>query len=372
MHLSSSPMPSTYDWVEVHRAVVKFGATLDNGDITTKKCKLATQEVRSTFINHGLSEVAEITVYNGTWDGVFILAEGTFVEMNTVNLSFPKTVVALGRLRKTTTHLLTVETDKKLYDMAHEHEWKELNISTEGRNVLNQIERLVRLWRNTRVARRHALLERTEISRGRVVAEISIGGRTTSSSGRLQQMAAQRLSAETGKKLYDMSMTREPELKELDSSTEGHVVLEQMEHLIRLLGSVGTSHDYTLLERTEDSLRHVIAQFLAARNSSSAGDGFLGAYESPFSLGLAHASTADIDFMQWDCDHLMSPHSNYFATVLAVATRQHPSVLTIITLNVSSLSPYPGNRNSHPGTLPLERLVCPSTRLLESIVGPTY
>ncbi|KAI9242952.1 MAG: hypothetical protein BYD32DRAFT_482973 [Podila humilis] len=257
VRLCSPPARSAYDWVEVQHAVVKFGETVDNGDATTNECKFATQEVQSALASHGLSEVAEITVYSNGWDGVFRLDVGSFVEMNTINLDFPMALVASGSLQKMTAHLLDAEADKKLYDMAQEHELKELNISTEGRNVLDQIKHLSHLWCNTSVSRRHALLERTESSRGHVVAQFVIGGRNSISTGGGLQKVAQ-----------------EQELEALNISTEGRDVLIQLEHLIHLLCKLRTSHGHSQLERTEEFLRYAVAQFFVGRrNSSSAGGG---------------------------------------------------------------------------------------------------
>ncbi|KFH69337.1 hypothetical protein MVEG_04151 [Podila verticillata NRRL 6337] len=430
VRLCSPPARSAYDWVEVQHAVVKFGETVDNGDAMTDECKFATQEVRSALASHGLLEVAEITVYGDGWDGVFRLDAGSFVEMNTINLDFPMALVASGSLQKMTAHLLDAEADKKLYDMAQEHELKELNISTEGRNVLDQIKHLAHLWYNTSVPRRHALLERTESSHGHVVAQFVIGRRNSSGTGGgLQKMASQLLAVETNNMFRDMAqeqelealsisteghdvliqlehlihllcqlrishghahlkrteeflryavaqffnsrrnsgstggglqnmasqllvvetnnmlhdMAQEQEMKALDILTKGREVLIQLEHLIHLLCKVPTSHGNSQLECTEASLRYAVAEFLnGGQNCSSTGRDLLEDYgvdvQSSSHIGSAHVNHVGVNFLQWDCDHVMSPLSDFFAFVLAMATPQHPSVLTMFTLCVSSLS----------------------------------
>lgn len=45
----------------------------------------------------------------------------------------------------------------------------------------------------------------------------------------------------------------------------------------------------------------------------------------------------EFDFLQWN-DHFISPLSDFFASVLVMATQQHPSVLTTFTLDMSSLT----------------------------------
>ncbi|KFH63677.1 hypothetical protein MVEG_10370 [Podila verticillata NRRL 6337] len=249
VQLSSSSAKSDYDWVEVQRAVVKFGETVADPDITRAQCKSAALRLRVALANHGLSDVQAITVYNDRWNGIFSLQEGAFVEMNSFNMEFPKVVVASKRLRKMTVLLLEAETDQALYDMAQTHGLEELGISTHGRNVLDQIKHLACLWRNTSVPRRHTLLEFTKDSRQRVVAEIVIRGRNNSS---------------TGKRAVD--------------------------------------HQPSFVRKSrQDDL-------------------------------------VEFDFLQWDCDHFVSPLSTYFASFLDLATQKYPSVLTMFTLNTSSLS----------------------------------
>ncbi|KAG0022505.1 hypothetical protein BGZ82_011010, partial [Podila clonocystis] len=48
--------------------------------------------------------------------------------------------------------------------------------------------------------------------------------------------------------------------------------------------------------------------------------------------------TQEIEFLQWDCDHVFSQLSDYSASFLNVATEQHPSVLRLFTLDISLLS----------------------------------
>jgi hypothetical protein len=48
----------------------------------------------------------------------------------------------------------------------------------------------------------------------------------------------------------------------------------------------------------------------------------------------------DIVFTQWDCDHVFSKISDYSASFLDMASRQHPSVLTMFTLDVTCLSHF--------------------------------
>ncbi|KAG0015699.1 hypothetical protein BGZ82_001316, partial [Podila clonocystis] len=251
LQLSSSPPRSSYNWVEVQRAVVEFAESIYKRKVTTKvttkECTLAIQDVQSALTSHGLSEASTITVYNSGWEGVLCLLEGAFVEMNTFSMEFPMALVASGRLRKMTAQLVDADADQTLYYMAHGHDdLKELNISVKGRNALDQIEHLAHLWRYTRISRRHTLLESTDGFDRTVVAEFVIGG--------------------------------------LNGGTTGTDVLAPVIH------------------------------------------------------GSGKENSVDFDFLLWNCDHFISPLSDFFASVLGKATRQHPSILTTFTLDMSSLT----------------------------------
>ncbi|KAG0012210.1 hypothetical protein BGZ81_001712, partial [Podila clonocystis] len=179
VQLSSSPPRSSYNWVEVQRAVVEFAESIykrkATTKVTTKECTLAIEEVQSRLASHGLSEASTITIYDSGWEGVLCLLEGAFVEMNTFSMDFPMALVASGRLRKMTTQLLDADADQTLYYMAHGHDvLKELNISVKGRNALDQIEHLANLWHYTCISRRHTLLETTDGFDRTVVAEFVI------------------------------------------------------------------------------------------------------------------------------------------------------------------------------------------------------
>lgn len=52
----------------------------------------------------------------------------------------------------------------------------------------------------------------------------------------------------------------------------------------------------------------------------------------------AHISAPRVDFLQWAFDHCLSPRSDYAALLLDTATRQHPSVLTLLNFDISRLS----------------------------------
>ncbi|KAF8939022.1 hypothetical protein BGZ52_000301, partial [Haplosporangium bisporale] len=48
--------------------------------------------------------------------------------------------------------------------------------------------------------------------------------------------------------------------------------------------------------------------------------------------------TVGIEFLRWECDHVFSELSDYTASILDMATQQHPSVLKSFALDISSPS----------------------------------
>lgn len=246
---------SSYDWVAVQRAVVKFGHTVEGWDVTATTCKAAAEKVRSVLAGYGFLEVPAITVHYGTWDGVFVFDQGAFVELYSLNMNFPQVAMATGRLQAMASHILEEENNQVLYDLANMQKGlMDLSISTDGQNILDQLQHLTSLWSNTRISRRHTLLERIDHNYGHVVAEFVISGRNSSSTVR-------------------------------DS-------LESCEVDQQSLSILGPTQD----------------------------------------------DSVDYEFLQWDYDHFFSLPSDFYASILDTATRQHPSVLAMFTLDISFLS----------------------------------
>lgn len=61
----------------------------------------------------------------------------------------------------------------------------------------------------------------------------------------------------------------------------------------------------------------------------------------PFDLSIHQQVVevpTDIEFLQWECDHVFYPLSDYFVSLFDMATEHHPLVLILFTLDVSRLS----------------------------------
>ncbi|KAF8977265.1 hypothetical protein BGZ52_007220, partial [Haplosporangium bisporale] len=133
------------------------------------------------------------------------------------------------------------------------------------------------------------------------------------------------------------------ELQDLIVSYYGHDILYHMEHIVQMWHTSSRPFRLTLLDRMKDTHGQVVAQ-LAFRDCGmeDPSDGttnlHTGDISPPFSQQQAVHELADVVFTQWDCDHVFSKISDYSALFLDMASRQHPSVLTLFTLDVSCLS----------------------------------
>ncbi|KAG0340651.1 hypothetical protein BG000_011429 [Podila horticola] len=131
-------------------------------------------------------------------------------------------------------------------------------------------------------------------------------------------------------------------LQELTVSYLGHNMLYYTAHLANMWSASAHPIHLTLLDLLEDTGHRVVAQLsLSGSDSQSLGKSILN--RDGFNTG-SPISQQDMDvplyiaFQKWDCDHVFSALSDYSASFLDMATKQHPLVLTIFTLDVSQLS----------------------------------
>ncbi|KAG0345351.1 hypothetical protein BG005_001330, partial [Podila minutissima] len=223
VQLRLSPTQSVRDWVKLKIDLEKFGeAVSETRDLS--KCKVAAKTIRSALAHQKLPDITNITIYNGDWDGVFDLHGGVFVEVHSSGTCCPAVSAFAGSLQRLTQDIYNEKEELELYRLVEKNIGLEaLRISTAGRNVLHQVERISQLWPNSRSPLNLTLLERMQDTRARVVAQVVIGGEI-------------------------------------------------------------------------------------------------------------------FECLHWDCDHIFSPLSDYEVAFVDLATQQHPSVLTLLTLDVSRLS----------------------------------
>ncbi|KFH63795.1 hypothetical protein MVEG_10488 [Podila verticillata NRRL 6337] len=138
-------------------------------------------------------------------------------------------------------------------------------------------------------------------------------------------------------------MENNTELQDLIVSYYGHDIHYRIEHIVRMGHTSSRPLRLNLLDRMNDTCGRAVAQLAVGgcdREDLSNDTTDLHGCDirSPFfSQKVVHKLT-DIVFTQWDCDHLFSKISDYSALFLDIASRQHPSVLTLLTLDVSCLS----------------------------------
>ncbi|KAI9232403.1 MAG: hypothetical protein BYD32DRAFT_491267 [Podila humilis] len=133
------------------------------------------------------------------------------------------------------------------------------------------------------------------------------------------------------------------DLQDLIVSYYGHNIFYHLEHIVRMWYESSSSFCLTLLDRMRDTRGRVVAQLgFGESNREDPSDGTIDLHgcdiSSPFSRKQAVHEPTDVVFTQWDCDHVFSKISDYSASFLDMASRQHPSVLTLFTLDVSCLS----------------------------------
>ncbi|KAF9322534.1 hypothetical protein BG006_002313, partial [Podila minutissima] len=93
-----------------------------------------------------------------------------------------------------------------------------------------------------------------------------------------------------------------------------------------------------------DTQGRVIAQLARSRGDGEfCGNGPLDVFEADAYPTLGQEQQVlhdllDIQFACWNCDHISDQLSDYSASILDMATRQHPSVLILLTLDTSQLS----------------------------------
>ncbi|KAG0011616.1 hypothetical protein BGZ81_002075 [Podila clonocystis] len=174
VQLTSSPLRSTFSWTDLRMELDKFSNTISYVQAASE-CKEAPRVLKSTVAKHGLPDFTSITIRHESWDGIFDLEQGAFVEVQSYDMRCPKLAASSAPLQRLIQHLTNVEFDQETYRAVESNAGlKELNISTYGRNVLHQAEKIVQLCQNSSSPLQLTLLDRMPDTRGRVVAQVTI------------------------------------------------------------------------------------------------------------------------------------------------------------------------------------------------------
>lgn len=260
LQISRPPMqPSpSYSWAVLRFEIVNFGDTVSTTRTETKRGSAA-RKLQSKLAMHGIPEDSMITLYRETWEGVFSLQEGAFVQVHSSDMQYPRTRAASGSLKSLTLNmsqdLSDERLDKELLDIVRNNfGLQELNISTPGRHVLFQAEQITRTWGTSSSPLYLTLIDRLQCGQGRIVAQMAIHGK-------------------------------------------------------------GVNYG-----------RYVVAKVQGSDTQS---------LHRPPQVSNVPAM---LDFLRWDCEHVLSLRSDYSAYFLGIATRHDPWVLNSFTLDISILS----------------------------------
>lgn len=147
-----------------------------------------------------------------------------------------------------------------------------------------------------------------------------------------------------------------PLLQELNISYFGHDVLYYTEYIVGMWLDFSVSSRLTLIDRMVDTQSRVLAQL--TRRCDSYPDHLSECNTTLSSQTIDSDLPSDqqepllfegIEFLQWDCDEIVSQLDDYSVSFLEMATEQHPSVLTLFTLDISQLS--------HHGLVSVEKII---------------
>ncbi|KAG0082740.1 hypothetical protein BGZ93_009208 [Podila epicladia] len=170
------PPKSCHSWMELRSGLETFGGQLSKVQVAAD-CTRVVSNMRAAVRKYGLPEKTLVTFYKDTWKVVVDLQKGTFVEVYSQDLSCPKSLLSLSTIQKLTVDRTVAEFDRELGRIIQANkDMSELHISTKGRNVLYEAERIARLRRNALRPLCLTLFDRIKGYRGRMVAEVDIGG----------------------------------------------------------------------------------------------------------------------------------------------------------------------------------------------------
>lgn len=134
-------------------------------------------------------------------------------------------------------------------------------------------------------------------------------------------------------------------LQELNISYGGQNVLYHAKQVVKIWSDTSKPLLLTLLDRTGDNRGRVIAQLTVNRGNDRelSGNRAIGIHGGDIDPMIRERQRAlggpvEIHFLKWDCDHISSQLSDYYAALLDITTLHHPSSLSQLRLNVFGLS----------------------------------
>lgn len=173
---------------------------------------------------------------------------------------------------------------------------------------------------NFSIDKLRSVLDLEDLSFVEVYSHDMAGYNSVTSSGTLQRLTIHLENPQLDVYILDC-VEANTLLQELNISYYGQDVLYYTWHTVWSWHRSSTSSRLTLVDRMADTQGRIVAQ-LAKRSDCQ---------QEPL-------QTESIEFLQWDCDHIFSQLDYFSCWFLSRATEQHPSVLTLLTLDTSKLS----------------------------------
>ncbi|KAF9375847.1 hypothetical protein CPC16_000501 [Podila verticillata] len=174
LRVKSPPNQPVYDWVELRDELYKFVDVVSD-TLHSAECRAASRDLQLALAAYGMPEIATITIYTETWNGVFDVKKATFLEVFSSHMGLPGIVTSTGSVRTLTRCLFDKESDQELHRFVNaDNEMRELDIWTGGRDVLCQVEFIGRLRRSCDNPLRLTLSDITRDYRGRIVAQMTL------------------------------------------------------------------------------------------------------------------------------------------------------------------------------------------------------
>lgn len=172
------------------------------------------------------------------------------------------------------------------------------------------------------------------------------------SSGCLRKMTVDLKHLTFGTGFVDLARPYSQSLLQLNVFCSGSNSFCDIEHFIRSWPyTLEKSFHFTLLNRVSDIHVRVVAELDVRPESNDTQDSIVAELEiggSNGDLTLEKESQIyrhpglhiplGIEFIQWDCDQVFAPLQDTLAQFLDMASAQHPSVLTMLTLDMTLLS----------------------------------
>lgn len=160
--------------------------------------------------------------------------------------------------------------------------------------------------------------------------------------GSLSKLTVDLIDLEFDKDFFHMERTN-PGLQEFNVSYHGHSMFYSIEHIVNTWHRSSSPFRLALIDRLVDTQGRVVAQLEAQGcDGELAGSAIIDVQDLDTKFPLCRQkdldASLDIRLLRWDCDHVFSQLSDYSASFLNMATQQHPSVLTLFTLDISRLT----------------------------------